>query len=73
MFTNSRIAIVMWSEAILMMTKNVKFFKKCRQSEVKEFFKHLGKTGENRNRPVVREQGRVITFENGKDLGWSFP
>ena len=60
---------MMWSEAILMVTKNVKFFKKCRQSEVKEFFKDLGKTGENRNRPVVREQGRVITFEDGKDLG----
>ena len=60
---------MMWSEAILMVTKNVKFFKKCRQSEEKEFFKDLGKTGENRNRPVVREQGRVITFEDGKDLG----
>ena len=60
---------MMWSEAILMVTKNVKFFKKCRQSEVKEFFKDLGKTGENRNRPVVREQGRVITFEDRKDLG----
>ena len=59
---------MMWSEAILMVTKNVKCFKKCRQSEVKEFFKDLGKTGENRNRPVVREQGRVITFEDGKDL-----
>ncbi|CAH3146978.1 unnamed protein product, partial [Porites evermanni] len=60
---------MIWSEAILMVTKNVKFFKKCRQSEVKEFFKDVGKTGENRNRPVVREQGRVITFEEGKDLG----
>ena len=68
MFTNSRIAIVMWSEATLMVTKNVKFFRKCRQSHVKEFFKDLGKTGENTNRPVVREQGRVITFEDGKDL-----
>ena len=60
---------MMWSEAILMVTKNVKFFKKSRQSEVKEFFEHLGKTGENRNRSIVRKQGRVITFEDGKDLG----
>ena len=59
---------MMWSEAILMVTKNVKCFKKCRQSEVKEFFEDLGKTGGNRNRPVVREQGRVITFEDGKVL-----
>ena len=51
---------MMWSEAILMVTKNVKFFKKSRQSEVKEFFEDLGKTGGNRNnRPVFREQGRV--------------
>ena len=34
---------MMWSEAILMVTKNVNFFKKCRQSEVKEFFKDLVK------------------------------
>ena len=60
---------MMWSEAILMVTKNVKCFKKCRQFEVKEFFEDLGKTGGNRNRPVVREQGRVITFEDGKDFG----
>ena len=60
---------MMWSEAILMVTKNVKLFKKSRQSEVKEFFKDFGKTGANRNGPVIREQGRVITFEDGKDLG----
>ena len=60
---------MMWSAAILMLTKNVKFFKKSRQSEVDEFFEDLGKTAENRNRPVVREKGRVITFEDGKDLG----
>ena len=48
--------------------KNVKFFKKSRQSEVNEFFEDLGKTGENRNRLVVREQGRVITFEDGRIL-----
>ena len=59
---------MMWSEAILMLAKNVKFFKKSRQSEVKEFFEDLGKTGENRNGSVIREQGRVITFEDGKDL-----
>ena len=47
------------------------FFKKSRQSEVKEFFEDLGKTAENRNRPVVREKGRVITFEDGQitDMG----
>ena len=60
---------MMWSEAILMLAKNVKFFKKSRQSEVKEFFEDLGKTGENRNGPVIREEGRVITFVNRKDLG----
>ena len=59
----------MCSEAILMVTKNVKFFKKSRQSEVKEFFEDLGKTGENRNGPVIREEARVITFVNRKDLG----
>ena len=59
----------MWSEAILMVTKNVKFFKKSRQFEAKEFFEDLGRTGDNRNGPVIREQGRVITFKDGKDLG----
>ena len=48
--------------------KNVKFFKKSTQSEVNEFFEDLGKTGENRNRLVVREQGSVITFEDGRIL-----
>ena len=52
-----------------MVTKNVKFFKKSRQSEVKEFRKDLRKTGENRNRREVREQRRVITFEDWEDLG----
>ena len=51
-----------------MVTENVKFFKKSRQSEVKEFRKDLRKTGENRNRPVVREQRRVITFEDWEIL-----
>ena len=46
------------------------FSKKSRQSEVKELLKNLRKTGENRHRTVVREQGRVITFEDGKDLGF---
>ena len=59
---------MMWSEAILMVTKNVKLYKKSRQSEVKEFLKDFGKTGANRNGPVIREQGRVITFEDGKVL-----
>ena len=52
-----------------MVTKNVKFFKKSRQSEVKKCFEDLGKTGENRNGPVIREQGRVIRFKDGEDLG----
>ena len=60
---------MMWCKAILMVSKNVKFFKKTRQSEVKEFFEGLGKKGENRNRPGVGEQGRVITVEDGEDLG----
>ena len=65
---------MMWSETILMATKNMKFFKKSRQSEVKEFFEDLGKRGENRNGSVIKEQGRVITFEDGKDLGcfWAY-
>ena len=59
---------MMWSEAILMMTKNVKFFKKCRQSEVKEFFKDLGRQGrieiglslENKEESSHLKMGRIL-------------
>ena len=46
---------MMWSEAILMMTKNVRFLRKSRQYEENTFFEDLGKAGEDRNRPVIRE------------------
>lgn len=68
-FEDSHSCRMMWSEAILMMTKNVRFLRKSKQYEEKKFFEDLGKAGENRNRPVIRERGRVITFEDGKDLG----
>ena len=67
-FEDSHGCRMIWPEAILMVTKNVKLFMKSRQPEVKEFFEDFGKTGANRNGPVIREQGRVITFEDGKVL-----
>ena len=57
-----------WSEAILEAIKDVKFFKKSRQSNVKEFLKNLRKAGKNGNRPIIRKQRRVITFEDREDL-----
>lgn len=54
------------SEAILKAVKDVKFIKETKESNVKEFLKNFGETGKNGNRPVVRKQRGVITFEDRK-------
>ena len=73
-FKNSHSSRVTWSEAILKAIKDVKFFKKSRQSNVKDLRKkkNLRKTGKNGNRPIIRKKRRVtrVTRENSRSLLW---
>ena len=62
-----------WSEAILIVVKDVKFFKKSKHSIGKEFLKNLRKTGKDGNRPIVGKRRRVITFEDREDLSYLEP